>query len=70
MTTMRDMIADTRRMAYGSLHDQINLLAQPYTAGDTSLVLDMDVSGITPGMALSGDLNVWYVKGIDDKLPQ
>ena len=65
MTTMRDMIADTRRMAYGSLHDQINLLAQPYTAGDTSLVLDMDVSGITPGMALSGDLNVWYVKGID-----
>lgn len=65
MTTMRDMISDTRRMAYGSLHDQINLLAQPYTAGDTSLVLDMDVSGITPGMALSGDLNVWYVKGID-----
>ena len=65
MTTMRDMIADTRRMAYGSLHDQINLLAQPYTAGDTSLVMDMDVSGITPGMALSGDLNVWYVKGID-----
>lgn len=65
MTTMRDMIADTRRMAYGSLHDQINLVAQPYTAGDTSLVLDMDVSNITPGMALSGDLNVWYVKGTD-----
>lgn len=65
MTTMRDMIADTRRMAYGSLHDQINLVAQPYTAGDTTLVLDMDITGITPGMSLSSDLNVWYVKGTE-----
>ena len=65
MTTMRDLIADTRRMAYGSLGDQINLVAQPYTANDTSLVLDMDVSNITQGMMLSGDLNVWYVRGTD-----
>lgn len=65
MTTMLDMLSDTRRMAYGSLHDQINLVAQPYTANDTSLVLEMDVSGITPGMSLAGDLNVWYVKGTD-----
>lgn len=65
MTTMRDLIADTRRMAYGSLGDQINLVAQTYTANDTSLVLDMDISGITPGMMLSGDLNVWYVRGTD-----
>lgn len=65
MTTMRDMIADTRRMAYGSLHDQINLVAQSYTAGATSLVLDMDITGITPGMSLSSDLNVWYVKGTE-----
>lgn len=65
MTTMRDMIADTRRMAYGSLHDQINLVAQPYTANATTLVLDMDITGITPGMSLSSDLNVWYVKGTE-----
>ena len=65
MTTMRDLIADTRRMAYGSLGDQINLVAQPYTANATSLVLDMDVSNITQGMMLSGDLNVWYVKSTD-----
>ena len=63
MTTMRDLIADTRRMAYGSLGDQINLVGQPYTANDTSIVLEMDVSGITPGMMISGNLNVWYVKG-------
>jgi len=65
MTTMRDMIADTRRMAYGSLHDQINLVAQPYVANATTLVLDMDITGITPGMSLSSDLNVWYVKGTE-----
>ena len=65
MTTMRDLIADTRRRAYGSLGDKINLVAQPYTANDTTLYLDMDVSDITQGMMLSGDLNVWYVKGTD-----
>lgn len=65
MTTMLDMISDTRRMAYGSLGDQINLVAQPYTANSTELVLDMDVSNITQGMMLSGNLNVWYVKGTD-----
>lgn len=65
MTTMRDMIADTRRMAYGSLHDQINLIAEPAAAGATQIKLDMDVSGITQGMSLSSGLNVWYVRGID-----
>lgn len=65
MTTMQDMIADVRRMAYGTLNDQINLVATQYTAGAATLVLDMDVSNITPGMVLSGGLNVWYVKGTD-----
>jgi hypothetical protein len=62
---MQEMVADTRRMAYGSLNDQINLVAQTYTAGATTLVLDMDITGITPGMILSSDLNVWYVKGTE-----
>lgn len=65
MTTMLDMISDTRRMAYGSLHDQINLIAQPAVAGATSIILDMDVSGITQGMSLSCGLNVWFVRGSD-----
>lgn len=65
MTTIRDMVSDTKRMAFGSLGDQINLVSQPYTANDTTLYLDMDVSGITQGMTISGDLNVWYVRGID-----
>lgn len=65
MTTINDMIADTRRMAFGSMHDQINLVYQAYTAGSTTLHLDMDITGITPGMILSSGLNVWYVRSTD-----
>ena len=65
MTTIRSMVSDTRRMAYGSMADQINLVSEAYTAGSGELKLELDVSGITPGMILSGNLNVWYVKGID-----
>lgn len=65
MTTIKDMVADTKRMAYGSMSEQINLVAASYTAGSTELYLDMDITGITPGMVLSGGLNVWYVRNID-----
>lgn len=63
MTTMADMVADARRHTYGSMTDQINLVAQTYSGGATQVVLEMDVSGITPGMVISSGLNVWYVKG-------
>ena len=65
MTTMRDMLSDTRRMAYGSMTEQINLIAEPAAAGATEIKMQLDVTGITPGMALSSDLNVWYVKGTE-----
>ena len=65
MTTIKDMVADARRLTYGSMNDQINVLAVDADAGAASIVMDMDVSGITPGMILSSGLNVWYTKGID-----
>lgn len=65
MTTMKDMIADTRRMAYGSMADQINLVSSAYSAGATDLSLAIDLTGITPGMVLSGNLNVWYVREVN-----
>lgn len=65
MTTIRDMVADTRRMAFGSMTEQINLVKEPYSAGSDILKLELDVTGITPGMMLSSDLNTWYVKGIE-----
>jgi hypothetical protein len=64
MTTMSDLIADTRRMVYGSMNDQINLIDADAAAGVTTIVLELDVTGITPGMVLSSGLNVWYVKGV------
>ena len=63
MTTIADLVADARRMTYGSMTEQINLVGAPVAANATSVILDLDVSGITPGMVLSCGLNVWYVRG-------
>ena len=65
MTRMLDLVADTRRMAYGSMSDQLNFLAQEYLLGDGTLTMMMDVDNITPGMVLSSGLNVWYVIGTE-----
>lgn len=65
MTTIGDMIADAKRQTYGSLTDQLNLIAAVSAPSATTLVMELDVSGITAGMTLSSGLNVWYVKGID-----
>lgn len=65
MTTINDMIADAKRQTYGSLTDQLNLIAAVSAPSATTITLELDVSGITAGMTLSSGLNVWYVKGID-----
>lgn len=62
---MIDLIADSRRMAYGSMADQLNFLAKDYLLGDGELTLLLDVANITPGMVLSSGLNVWYVMSVD-----
>lgn len=64
MRTMKNVIDDTRRMAYGSLSDQINLLAADYPLEGGELELELAVTGITPGMILSSGLNVWWVKEV------
>lgn len=65
MTRMLDLVADTRRIAYGSMADQLNFLAKDYLLGDGELTLAIDVANITPGMVLSSGLNVWYVIGTE-----
>lgn len=65
MTTMLDLVADTRRQVYGTLSEQLNTLASPAVAGATELVMSMDVTGITPGKVISSGLNVWWVQGAD-----
>jgi hypothetical protein len=61
---MKNLIDDTRRLAYGSLSDQINLLATDYPVEGGELELELAVTGITPGMILSSGLNVWWVKEV------
>jgi len=63
MTTIANLVADTRRTTYGSMTEQINLIAANAAAGAETLTMELDISGITPGMVLSSGLNVWYVKG-------
>jgi hypothetical protein len=64
MTTMRDAINDVRRIVYGSLTEQINLVNVSASAGANSLVLELGVDGIQKGTVLSSGLNVWYVKNV------
>lgn len=58
---MGDSIRETRNIVYGSMSEQINLLAYPYVAAADRLEFKLDVAGITPGMILASGLNVWYV---------
>jgi len=60
---MNDLINDTRRTVYGTMNDQINILSSDNLASATTFKMDLDISGITPGVTLSSGLNVWYVKG-------
>jgi len=63
MTTMNDLINDTRRTVYGSMADQINILSKDSLSAATTLTMELDISGITQGVILCSGLNVWYVKG-------
>ena len=63
MTTIKDLVADARRMTYGSMTEQINLIDGAVAASATTIPLQLDISGITPGTVLSSGLNVWYVTG-------
>lgn len=65
MTTMLDLVADTRRQVYGSMSEQLNLIATDAAAGADTLVMQLDVTGITPGKIIASGLNVWWVKGSD-----
>lgn len=71
MTTMQDLVNDTRRLVYGSMTEKINRIAVGASAGVEEITLEFDISGINEGMIISSGLNVWYVRGtsvVDKKL--
>lgn len=64
MATFADLVHDVRRMVYGSMTENVNLIQTSASAGQTSIQLEMGVEGIQKGMLLSSGLNVWFVKGV------
>ena len=66
MTTMSDMVAEVRRLTYGTLTEQLNLVKRDYAADQTEIFLDMDAAQIQPGMVISSGLNVWYVRNVNN----
>jgi len=65
VTTIADLVADARRMTYGSMTEQINVIYANAPAGATTLTMELDVTGITPGSIFCSGLNVWYVKAVN-----
>lgn len=63
MTTIADLVADARRITYGAMTEQINLISTNAAAGADTLEMELDITGMTPGMTLTSGLNVWYIKG-------
>lgn len=66
MTTMSDMVAEVRRLTYGTLTEQLNIIKSDYAPSQTEIFLDMDTSQIQPGVILSSGLNVWYVRTVNN----
>ena len=64
---MSQMVGEVRRLTYGTLTEQLNLIKSDYTALQTEIFLDMDTNQIQPGMILSSNLNVWYVRQPPDE---
>lgn len=64
MATMQDLVNDLRRITYGSMTENVNLIQASASAGQTSIQLELGVDGIQKGMLLSSGLNVWFVKGV------
>lgn len=64
MTTMLDLVNETRRTVYGTLSETVNFVSSTYTAGDTTLTLELPIQGVLPGATVSSGLNVWVVKNV------
>ena len=50
---MSQMVGEVRRLTYGTLTEQLNLIKSDYTALQTEIFLDMDTNQIQPGMILA-----------------
>lgn len=61
MSTMRELVDQTRSMVNGSLAEALTLTDRPYVAGSGVLALRYSARTIVPGTILSVGLNTLYV---------
>lgn len=64
MTTIADLVNDTRARLSGTFADTMNTLGADYVPGSGTVTLGYDAV-ITPGAVLSCGENTWYVLGQD-----
>ena len=65
MTTLADLIADTKRHLLSGGREQMNKLATAATEADTTLLLTYDLGAVQAGAYLQIDLEVMYVWQVD-----
>jgi hypothetical protein len=70
VSTIADLVADTRQRLSSSLTDELNTLASDYTPGDSTVTLSFDPRALGPGMAMSCGENVWYVVAVNTAAKQ
>lgn len=65
MTTVAQIIEDTKDHLLGSTREQTNTLAAAYTAGATQLAFTYPLGGIAAGQWLAVDLELFYVYDVN-----
>lgn len=61
MTTIADLISETKRIIFSSDREQMNRLTSTITAGATTLACDFVLGGIVAGAVISIDQELLYV---------
>jgi hypothetical protein len=61
MTTVADLVEDTRRLVYGTTRQEHNALASAIDASTTTLLFTYDLQGITRGAFITIDYEMMYV---------
>lgn len=64
-TTLEQTVREVRLMTQGSLTDELNVLAAPYTPGQGQITLTYEARGIAAGALISCGLNTFYVLAVD-----
>lgn len=69
MTTVRDVLAETRHHLMTGKSDRLNQLENAVAAGATTLTLKHEIKGVSDGSRLAVDLEEYYVLSVNGTTP-